>query len=167
MCKSSLLWICKWIGISDCSFASVRLSSFDAINSKTFMWKFSSFSGHFPQVDTPLQKVPQPDFDTSACIIKYGSFNRSDLPLFNLKFSTHQRSSYSDRLCDTISAWYQQNWFGDYICCSCKYFSCRRAGRTAWTVEDILPINSGNFRTVVFRVKKEILTFQNFQNCLF
>ena len=40
-------------------------------------------------------------------VSKLGSFFLSDLPLFNLKFSTDQRSSCVDRLLNIISAWYE------------------------------------------------------------
>ena len=62
------------------------------------MCKLFFLSGHFPPVDTPFQKAPQPDFDASLCISKFDSFSLSDLSLFNLKFSTQQRSSCFDRL---------------------------------------------------------------------
>ena len=42
-----------------------------------------------------------------------------------------------------------QAWLSDCISCCCKYLSCRRAGRTAWTVEDIRPINFVDSKTVV------------------
>ena len=89
-----LLSICKWIAIFDCLFVNVRIANLAAIDSRTFICKFSYFSDHFPSVDTP--KGPQPDFDASVCITKFGSFCLSDLPLFNLKFLTHQRSSCFD-----------------------------------------------------------------------
>ena len=108
-----------------------------------------SFSDHFPQVDTTFQKAAQPDFDASVCITKFDSFCLSDHPLFNLKFSTHQRSSCFDSLFNTTSAWYEQAWFSDCICCLCKYFSSRRAGRDARTVEYIRLINSVNSKTLV------------------
>ena len=63
-----------------------------------------------------LQNVSQPDFDASVCVTKFGSFCFSDMPLFNLKFSTHQSSYCFDRLFNAISVWYEQPWFGDYIC---------------------------------------------------
>ena len=87
---------------------NVRIADFAAIISRTFLCKFSSFSDHFPLADTLLQKAPQPDFGASDCITKFCSFYVSDLPLFNLKFSTHQRSSCFDKLFNTISAWYEQ-----------------------------------------------------------
>ena len=87
--SSVLLSICKWIAIFDCFYVNVRIANFAAINPRTFIWKFSSFSNHLPPVNTPLLKAPQSDFDASACITKFGSFCLSDLPLFNLKFSTH------------------------------------------------------------------------------
>ena len=40
--------------------------------------------------------VPKHDFDASVCVTKFDSFCLSDLPLFNLKFSTHQRSPCFD-----------------------------------------------------------------------
>ena len=94
---------------------NVRIANFAAINPRTFIWKFSSFSNHLPPVNTALLKVPQSDFDASACITKFGSFCLSDLPLFNLKFSTHQRSCCFDKLFNTISASYEQAWFSDCI----------------------------------------------------
>ena len=87
--SSVLLSICKWIAIFDCFYVNVRIANFAAINPRTFIWKFSSFSNHLPPVNNPLLKAPQSDFDASACITKFGSFCLSDLPLFNLKFSTH------------------------------------------------------------------------------
>ena len=79
-------------------FSVVFVFSVAVINSRTFIFKFSSFSEHFPQVDTPLQKALQLDFDASVCFIEFGSFCLSDLPLLNVKFSTHQKSSCFDRL---------------------------------------------------------------------
>ena len=67
-------------------FSVVFVFSFAVINSRTFIFKFSSFSDHFPEVDTLLQKAPQLDFDASVCFIKFGSFCISDLPLLNVKF---------------------------------------------------------------------------------
>ena len=120
------------------------------INSRTFKCKFSSFFIHFLPVETPLQKAPQPYFDASVCFTKFGSFCLSDLPLFNLKFSNHQRSSCFDRLFNTISGWYEQAWFSDCICCCYKYLSCRQyLNLAAWTAEDIRPINFVNSKTVV------------------
>ena len=113
------------------AFVNVRIGNFAAINSKIFICKFPSFFDHFPLVDTALQKALQPDFDASVCITKFDSFCLSDLPLFNLKFSTNERSSCFHRLFDTISTWYEQAWFSDFICCCCKYLSYRKASRTA------------------------------------
>ena len=101
-----------------------------------------------PKLTSLLQKATQPDFDASVCINKFGSFCLSDLQLFNLKFSTQQRSSCFDRLLNTISVWYEKAWFSDYIYCCCKYRSNRRACRTAWTVEDIRHVNFVNSKTV-------------------
>ena len=146
-----LLPIYKWIAIFDCPFANVKIKNVAAINSRTFKCKFSSFSIHFPPVETPLQKAPQPDFDASVCFTEFGSFCLSDLPLFNLKFSNHQRSSCFDRLFNTISGCYEQAWFSDCICCCYKCLSCRQyLNLDAWTAEDIRPINFVNSKTVVW-----------------
>ena len=140
-----LLSMCKSVVIFDCLFVKVRIANFVAINSRTSICKFSSFSDYFPPVDTPLQKTSQPDFDASVCIYKFGSFCLSDFPVFNLIFSTHQRSS---SFFNTISAWYEQAWFSNCICCCCcKYFSCR-------------PISFVNSETVVWEWERSVWHFK-------
>ena len=140
-----LLSMCKSVVIFDCLFLKVRIANFVAINSRTSICKFSSFSDHFPPVDTPLQKTSQPDFDASFCIYKFGSFCLSDFPLFNLIFSTHQRSS---GFFNSISVWYEQAWFSNCICCCCcKYFSCR-------------PISFVNSETVVWEWERSVWHFK-------
>ena len=91
-----LLPIFKWIAIFYYPFVNIRIANFAAINSRTFISKFSFFS------NIPLQKASQHDFFAFVCINKFGSFCLSDLQLFNLKFSTHQRSFCLDKLFNTI-----------------------------------------------------------------
>ena len=145
MCKTSLLWVppfSKDMRVQACCLFASELLLLS-------MCKLSCFPDHFPLVDIPLKKAPQPDFDESVCITQFGSFCLSDLPLFNLKFSFRQRSSCFDRLSNTIYAWYKQAWFRDCICCCWNYLSFRRVGRSAWTVEDIRSLNFVNFKTVI------------------
>ena len=51
-----LLSICKCIAIFYHPFVNVRIANFAAISSKRFIYKFSSFFDHFPQVDIPFAK---------------------------------------------------------------------------------------------------------------
>ena len=55
-------------------------------------------STNFSKVDIFLQKASQNDVDASICITKFGPFYLSDIPLFSLKFYTHQRCSCFGRL---------------------------------------------------------------------
>ena len=151
-----LLPIFKWIAIFYYPFVNIRIANFAAINSRTFISKFSFFS------NIPLQKASQHDFFAFVCINKFGSFCLSDLQLFNPKFSTHQRSFCLDRLFNTIPAWYEQAWFSDYIYCCCKYLSYIRAGRTAWIVENIKPINFVNSKTVIWWWERRFWPFSSF-----
>ena len=117
ICKSSLLCVTpfsKDMKVQSCLSASKLLYSivlFWMLESQTLLLLMpehlnvssTPFLTISPQF-TPLQKAPRPDFDASVCITKFGSFCLSDLALFNLKFSTHQRSFCFGRLFNTISA---------------------------------------------------------------
>ena len=47
------------------------------------------FSDHFLLVSTQKLKALLPDFDVCVSFAKFGSSHLSDVPMFNLKFSTH------------------------------------------------------------------------------
>ena len=101
MCKSSQLnvrRICKWIAIFDCYLLNVRIANFATISFRAFMCRPCYLSTNFSKVDIFLQKASQNDVDASICITKFGPFYLSDIPLFSLKFYTHQRCSCFGRL---------------------------------------------------------------------
>ena len=111
-------------------YLNVRIANFAVINSRTVICKFPSFSDHFPKL-TPHCKSLFYLILMHVCIPKFGSFCFSDLPFFDFPFHcdlslffTHQRSSCFDQLF-YISAWYEQAWFSDCICCCFKYLRCR------------------------------------------
>ena len=138
------------------------LADVQEFNSRTFVCKFSSFSDHFPQLTPRCKRLPNLILMHLLVSLNLVPFA---LVIFHCLILNFPPTKKVPVLIDClISAWYELAWFSDCICCCCKYFSCRQAGRTAWAVEDIRSINFVSLlnQNSGLRVRKEILSFQNY-----
>ena len=123
---------------------NVRIADFAAIISRTFLCKFSSFSDHFPLADTLLQKAPQPDFGASDCITKFCSFYVVIFHCLILNFPpTKEVPVLTNCLILSLPDMNRVSIVIVFV------FVVKTLGRTAWTVEDIRPMNFVNSKTVV------------------